>query len=159
MRDLLDLLAGVPVARDQLDDTELDLIDRARQAGATWAQVADALGLGSRQAAEQRSQRLAAVRRARRSAADRHWPAEIAALRELLGELRRWIDADRRWEGRFPRATLADRTTTLALDAEPGGLYDLARRICVDLAEAGPDLPTPVRAIARDLAQILSTPR
>ncbi|MDG4797518.1 hypothetical protein [Micromonospora sp. WMMD1082] len=159
MRDALDRLTAIPAARARLDDSELDLIDRARQAGATWTQVADALGLGSRQAAEQRRQRLAAARGARRTDADRHWPAEIAALRGLLADLRRWIDADRRWDGRFPRAALTRRTTQLALEAEPGGLYDLAARICADLAPPAPGLPAPVRATAHDLAAILSTHR
>ncbi|GAB3839878.1 hypothetical protein GCM10029963_07610 [Micromonospora andamanensis] len=81
MLDPLDQLAGIPASRDQLDDTELDLIDRARQAGATWTQVGEALGLGSRQAAEQRRQRLAAARTARRARSDRHWPSEVAVLR------------------------------------------------------------------------------
>ncbi|GIJ12574.1 hypothetical protein ACFFMR_22825 [Micromonospora andamanensis] len=158
MLDPLVRLAGIPATRDQLDDTELDLIDRARQAGATWTQVGEALGLGSRQAAEQRRQRLAAARTARRARSDRHWPAEVAALRGLLIDLRRWIDADRRWDTRFPRAALTRRTTVLALEAEPGGLYDLAARIRADLPVADPGLPVPVRAIARDLAEALSTP-
>ncbi|MBQ1026482.1 hypothetical protein [Micromonospora sp. C95] len=159
MRAPLDQLAGIPATRERLDDTELDLIDRARQAGATWTQVAEALGLGSRQAAEQRRQRLAAARTARRAASDRRWPAEVAALRGLLSDLRRWIDNDRRWDTRFPRAALTRRTTALALEADPGGLYDLAARIRADLPVADPGLPAPVRAVARDLADTLSTRR
>ncbi len=154
MGDPLDQLAGVPAARDRLDETELDLIDRARLAGATWAQVAEALGLASRQAA-----RLAAARAARRAAADRGWPAEVAVLRGLLIDLRRWIDADRRWDARFDRAALTRRTTMLALEAEPGGLYDLANRIRADLPTNDPELPAPVRAVARHLAEALSTRR
>ncbi|GIJ32847.1 hypothetical protein [Micromonospora sediminimaris] len=159
MLDPLDQLADIPSARDRLDDTELDLIDRARQAGATWNQVAEALGLGSRQAAEQRRQRLAAARTARRTDSDRRWPAEVAALRGLLTDLRRWIDADRRWDSRFPRAALTRRTTVLALEAEPGALYDLAARIRADLPAADPGLPTPVHAIAGRLAEALSMQR
>ncbi|MCZ7422933.1 hypothetical protein O7605_25860 [Verrucosispora sp. WMMA2121] len=159
MVDPLDQLAGVGAARNRLDETELDLIDRARLAGATWAQVAEALGLASRQAAEQRRQRLAAARAARRAVADRGWPAEVAALRGLLIELRRWIDADRRWDARFDRAALTRRTTMLALEAEPGGLYDLATRIRADLPANDPELPAPIRAVARHLAEALSTQR
>ncbi|WP_216592374.1 hypothetical protein [Verrucosispora sioxanthis] len=140
MGDPLDQLAGVPAARDRLDETELDLIDRARLAGATWAQVAEALGLASRQAAEQRA-------------------GEVAVLRGLLIDLRRWIDADRRWDARFDRAALTRRTTMLALEAEPGGLYDLANRIRADLPTNDPELPAPVRAVARHLAEALSTRR
>ncbi|GIJ23641.1 hypothetical protein [Micromonospora lutea] len=157
MLDSLHRLADVPGVRERLDDTELDLIDRARQAGATWNQVAEALGLGSRQAAEQRRQRLAAARRARRAMSDRGWPVEVAAVRGLVTDLRRWIDADRRWDTRFPRAALTRRTTVLALEAEPGALYHLAARICADLPIGDPDLPAPVRAVASDLAERLST--
>ncbi len=144
-------LAAVPSARERLDDTELDLIDRVRQGGATWAQVAEALGLSSRQAAEQRRQRLAAARQGRRAAADRHLPSEVAALRGHLAGLGRWIEADRHWDARFPRAALTRRTTSLALAAEPGGLYDLARHVAADLARSAPALPRPVRALARNL--------
>ena len=45
-------LAEIGAARAALDERELELIDRARQAGATWGQVAATLGLASRQAAE-----------------------------------------------------------------------------------------------------------
>ncbi|WP_341715846.1 hypothetical protein QQG74_17525 [Micromonospora sp. FIMYZ51] len=159
MLDPLDRLADISSARERLDETELDLIDRARQAGATWTQVAEALGLGSRQAAEQRRQRLAAARQARRAAADRSWPAEVAELRRILAGLHRWIDADRRWDDRFPRAALLRRTTALALAAEPGGLYDLARHVATDLAHSRPGLPRPVRGVARELVAALSTLR
>ncbi|MEV4712799.1 hypothetical protein [Micromonospora sp. NPDC049374] len=159
MPDPLDQLAGIPVTRERLDDTELDLIDRARQDGATWNQVAEALGLGSRQAAEQRRQRLAAARAARRTNSDRRWPAEVGALRALLAELRRWTDADRRWDARFPRAALTRRTIALALEAEPGALFDLAARIRADLPVADPGLPVPVRDVARNLTIALSTRR
>jgi hypothetical protein len=47
-------LRAIPAARARLDAAELALIDGARRDGATWADVAEALGLGSRQAAEQR---------------------------------------------------------------------------------------------------------
>ncbi len=157
MPDALDRLTGIPTARDRLDEAELDLIDQARQAGATWTQVADALGLSSRQAAEQRRQRLAAARRSRRANLDLRWPPEVAALRALLDALQRWIDTDRRWETRFPRAALTRRTAAIALAAEPGGLHDLAQHVALDLAAAGPRLPIPVRTVARDLTAVLST--
>ena len=59
-------LAEVGAARARLDERELELIDRARHGGATWAQVAAALGLGSRQAAEQRRPTAGGRRRSRR---------------------------------------------------------------------------------------------
>ncbi|MGC5028464.1 hypothetical protein [Micromonospora sp. DT229] len=156
MPDPLDRLAGIPAARDRLDEAELDLIDQARQAGATWHQVAGALGLSSRQAAEQRRQRLAAGRRARRVAADRRWPGEVAGLRATLTGLHRWIEADRRWDGRFPGADLTRQTVLLALDAEPGALHDLARHVAADLTAAGHGLPGPVRISTAELHAALS---
>ena len=65
----MDELAGLTslqALRSDLDRRELDLIDRARHAGATWAEIAAALGLASRQAAEQRRQRLRSSVSARR---------------------------------------------------------------------------------------------
>ncbi|MFC4016972.1 hypothetical protein ACFOW4_03305 [Micromonospora sp. GCM10011542] len=151
-------LADVAAARARLDERELELIDRARHAGATWAQVAAALGLGSRQAAEQRRQRLAAARRSRRRELDLGYPARVAALRGAVADLQRWIEADRRWDGRFQRAALVRSTAQSALDAEPGPLYALAAHLATDLAEAGrARLPAPVQAVAARLDTLLST--
>ncbi|MEU6024290.1 hypothetical protein [Micromonospora sp. NPDC047134] len=156
MPDPLHRLADLPAARQCLDEQELDLIDQARQGGATWRQVAEALGLSSRQAAEQRRQRLAAGRRARRAVADRRWPGEVAGLRATLTGLHRWIEADRRWDGRFPGANLTRHTVLLALDAEPGALHDLARHVAADLTDAGHGLPGAVRIITAELHTGLS---
>ncbi|MFI6821981.1 hypothetical protein ACIBJE_13645 [Micromonospora sp. NPDC050187] len=151
-------LAGLAVDRARLDERELELIDRARHAGATWAQVAAALGLGSRQAAEQRRQRLAALRRSRRQERDVAYSARIAAIRSSVHDLQRWIEADRRWDGRFRRAALVRRTAELALDADPGPLYALAGLLAVDLSAAGgAGLPAPVQAVATSLSALLST--
>ncbi|MEU4568037.1 hypothetical protein [Micromonospora sp. NPDC023956] len=150
-------LAETTVERVRLDERELELIDRARHAGATWAEVAAALGLGSRQAAEQRRQRLANLRRSRRQEQDLGYSARIAAIRDAVGELGRWIGADRRWDGRFRRAALVRRTTELALDADPGPLYALAALLVVDLAEAGGGrLPVPVETVAVRLRALMS---
>ncbi|MER7457866.1 hypothetical protein [Micromonospora sp. NPDC126480] len=156
----LDLLTEVRAARARLDDEELTLIDRARHAGATWAQVAAALGLASRQAAEQRRQRLAAAVRARRTADDAPFGPRIAALRAAIAELDRWIAADRRWDRRFAAAPLVRRTVTAALDAPPGPLHSLARHVVADLAAAGPRrVPARPRALAQAVQAALSTPR
>lgn len=56
-------LAGVSLlesARAELDQTEAALLFAARAAGATWADVATALDLGSPQAAQQRFERVLA---------------------------------------------------------------------------------------------------
>ncbi|MBM0259425.1 hypothetical protein [Micromonospora sp. 4G55] len=151
-------LADVAAARLRLDEQELELIDRARYAGATWAQIAAALGLSSRQAAEQRRQRLAAARRSRRQNLDLRFSARIAMVRTAVADLQRWIDADRRWDGRFRRAALVRSTAEVALDAAPSSLYALASHIAADLAEAGRErLPAPVQAVAAMLDSALST--
>lgn len=151
-------LAELRGARIRLDEQELELIDRARYGGATWAEIAAALGLSSRQAAEQRRQRLAAARRSRRQKLDLRYPSPIAALRAAVSDLQRWIDADRGWDTRFRRAALVRRTTALALDAAPGSLYALALHVAGDLADLGRDrLPVPVQAVAERMDAALST--
>ncbi|MGN9779199.1 hypothetical protein ACTMS0_26065 [Micromonospora sp. H33] len=158
MTSELDRLAEVTAARARLGEQELTLIDRARQAGATWAQIAAVLGLASRQAAEQRRQRLATAARARRVAADRPFGPQVAALRAAMAELDRWIAADRRWDERFPRAPLVRRTVATALDAPPGPLHSLARHVVADLADAGQGrLPARARAVAVAIEAALST--
>ncbi|MGC4789295.1 hypothetical protein ACLQ22_15865 [Micromonospora sp. DT178] len=154
----LSQLSTVAADRARLDERELELIDRARHQGATWAQIAAALGLGSRQAAEQRRQRLATARRSRRQERDLGYSTRIAAIRSAVFALQRWIDADRRWDARFRRAALMRKTAEVALDADPGSLYALASLLAVDLTEAGGGrLPAPVRAVATSLDDLLST--
>jgi hypothetical protein len=151
-------LAEVGAARARLDEQELELIDRARYGGATWAQIAAALGLSSRQAAEQRHQRLAAARWSRRQKLDLKYSSQVTALRGAVSDLQRWIAADRRWDARFRRAALVRSTAAAALDADPGSLYALASHLAADLADAGRDqLPAPVQAVATSLDALLST--
>ncbi|WP_406513873.1 HSP18 transcriptional regulator [Streptomyces sp. NBC_00161] len=88
--------------REQLADWESGLIETAREAGASWADLAEPLGVASRQAAERRylrlrpgaagatgEQRVQAVRD--RRAADRTVTAwarnNAAALRSLAGQI------------------------------------------------------------------------
>jgi len=153
----LERLAEIGPARARLDERELELIDRARQGGATWTQIAGALGLASRQAAEQRRQRLLTAARSRRHDQDLRYAHSIADLREAVAELHRAIAADRRWATRFPRAALVRDTTAIAVDAPPGGLYALARQAADDLADA--PLPGHVRLAHRKLCAALSTSR
>ncbi|MEU7955149.1 hypothetical protein AB0B62_28560 [Micromonospora chalcea] len=150
-------LSEIAATRVRLDDRELDLIDRARHDGATWADIARALGLGSRQAAEQRRQRLAAARRARVTRLDPAGAPDLPVLRTAVDDLRRWIETDRAWDGRFPRAALTRRTCALALDAPAGPLYALAAHLADDLAGAGLRLPPPVRDAAGRITATLST--
>ncbi|SDT14135.1 hypothetical protein SAMN04488543_3137 [Friedmanniella luteola] len=60
--DLLAALTLLPQVRAELDETELGLLVMARGRGLTWVQIAEGLGLGSAQAAQQRHDRLAARR-------------------------------------------------------------------------------------------------
>lgn len=152
----LDRLAEIGPARARLDERELELIDRARQAGATWTRIAGALGLASRQAAEQRRQRLLTAARARRHDQDLRYAHSIVVLREAVADLHRAIAADRRWSTRFPRAPLVRDTVAIAVDAPPGGLYALAHQAAEDLAVV--HLPGHVRLAVRKLGEALSTP-
>jgi hypothetical protein len=150
-------LTELRAARARLDERELELIDRARQAGATWGQVATALGLASRQAAEQRRQRLVAAARSRRHDQDLRYAHSIVTLRMAVDDLHRGITADRRWSDRFPRAALVRATVQIALDAAPGGLYALARQAVDDLE--GVPLPGYVRLAATAVRRALSMER
>ncbi|MGC4758316.1 hypothetical protein [Micromonospora trifolii] len=152
-------LAEVRATRARLDEQELEIIDRARHDGATWAQIATALGLGSRQAAEQRRQRLVAARWSRRQRLDLRLPQQIGALRAAVADLDRWIGADQRWNSRFRRAALVRSTVDAALDAAPGSLHALAVHLAADLAEAGERLPAPARTAAAKIDAALSTSR
>ncbi|MGC4853752.1 hypothetical protein ACLQ24_10190 [Micromonospora sp. DT4] len=157
MTTALTCLAEVHATRARLDEREAELIDRARHDGATWAQIATALGLGSRQAAEQRRQRLASVRRARRQALDRAYDRRIVVLRGAVADLERWIATDRRWDSRFRRAALVRSTVETALDAAPGSLHALALHVVADLDTADDRLPPPVCALAAAVRIALST--
>ncbi|MBU2665629.1 hypothetical protein KOI35_19140 [Actinoplanes bogorensis] len=152
MAELQDLRA-VPAARARLDAHELELIDRARRDGATWGEIADALGLGSRQAAEQRRLRLVAAVR----------PAEpdsygLVQLQEAALELHRRVGADRRWDRRFTRAVLVRETLEAVPAATGGALFALAQAVVADLDElagAARPLPAPTAAAVDRLRNAL----
>ncbi|GAA2907544.1 hypothetical protein Acy02nite_11530 [Actinoplanes cyaneus] len=140
-------LREIHARRARLDAEELALIDRARRDGATWPAIAAALGLASRQAAEQRRHRLArgaeSEARPRRSSIDAAYGDKPPLLREAALALHRRIGADRRWDGRFPRAALVRETLAATPDAPPGALYDLVGQALTDL---GVPLPATLRA-------------
>ncbi|MDN3353088.1 DNA-binding protein [Actinomadura sp. DC4] len=58
--DIAAALALVHLARTEVDETEIGLLEMARGRGMTWQQIGFHMGLGSAQAARQRHQRLAA---------------------------------------------------------------------------------------------------
>jgi hypothetical protein len=147
--DPLTALAAVPAERARLDEAELVLVDQARRAGATWADIASALGLASRQAAEQRRLRLAtSVARSR----DETYGPELAAVRAAAADLERRAGADRRWDARFTRAALVRLTLAAAPTAADGGLFSLVEAALSDLAAAAPTLPRPTREAVERLA-------
>ncbi|WP_433377366.1 hypothetical protein ACQPZX_09695 [Actinoplanes sp. CA-142083] len=155
----LTALREIPTARARLEASELELIDQARRDGATWADIASALGLGSRQAAEQRRLRLASTLRPARP--DLPYGPEIAALREAATELYRRVGADRRWDTRFQRAPLVRQTLAFAADAPVSGLYSLIADVVADLSTAGVTLPGPTFSCVERLTTALeaATPR
>jgi len=57
--DVISALTLLPAAREELDQIEAGLLFVARSSGLSWAQIADAVGLQSRQAAQQRFGRAA----------------------------------------------------------------------------------------------------
>jgi hypothetical protein len=144
---VLDELTLVAGARAALDERELTLIDRARRDGATWGQIAAALGLASRQAAEQRRQRLsAAASRAARSD-DPRYGHRIVQLRAAIDNLHRQIETDAGWAARFVRAPLVRATVAAAVDAPPSALFALAAQAAADLAESHTNHPPAVQAL------------
>lgn len=151
----LTALRGIPAERARLDARELALIDDARREGATWADIAAALALGSRQAAEQRRLRLTAAVHPVAAELDLGLGAEVSALRAAAAELHRRIGADRRWDRRFVRAALVRQTLATAPEVPVSALYALVADAVADLATAGVPLPAPTRAaVARLIAAL-----
>lgn len=60
--DLLQSLALLPAARDEVEGVEVGLVFSARSAGLTWAQIAGAMGFRSPQACQQHITRLSTRR-------------------------------------------------------------------------------------------------
>jgi hypothetical protein len=149
----LTALQAIPAARARLDAQELVLIDQARREGATWVEIASALGLGSRQAAEQRRLRLASA--AQPVVSDLPYGEPVATLRAATADLHRRVGADRRWDHRFRRAALVRACLAAAVDAPASGLFSLATAVASDLASAGVPLPAPTRAAVARLVSAL----
>jgi hypothetical protein len=151
----LTALRAIPAERARLDARELALIDQARREGATWVEIAEALGLGSRQAAEQRRLRLTAAVHPVAPSLDLGLGAEVSALRAAAADLHRRIGADRRWDRRFTRAALVRQTLAAAPEAPVSALYALVAEAVADLATAGAPLPAPSRAAVSRLIAAL----
>jgi hypothetical protein len=157
----LDDLRDIAADRARLDARELTALDNARRQGATWAEIAEALGVASRQAAEQRRQRLTAAAarrsRSRQQDLDISYGQRIVTLRTAIAALHRRIGADRRWDTRFVRATLVRDTVAAAVEAPPGSLFSLASDAAADLGDdAVPRLPGPLQAAVDALHRALA---
>ncbi|GAA1659680.1 hypothetical protein ACFQY4_11640 [Catellatospora bangladeshensis] len=123
--------------RTAVDRAELELLVAARgRQRVSWARVAVALGLRSRQAAEQRAARLTEQLGSLSAGGcqfcvDTPAVAELrAAARTAAGELA----ADPSWDGAHPRAALARSGLATAADAPPGPLYALVEHALADLS-------------------------
>ncbi|MFM9372617.1 type III effector protein [Streptomyces sp. Da 82-17] len=149
--------------RDQLAAWEPALIEEARAAGASWADLAHPLGVSSRQAAERRylrvrpgtpgstrEQRVQATRD--RRAADRSviaWArANAAELRQLAGQITALTDLPA-----ASRTALADLTHALAADDAADVVAPLAATYA-HLEPRHPDLAARVDDITRHTDQL-----
>lgn len=144
--------------RDQLAEWEPGLIEAAREAGASWADLAHPLGVSSRQAAERRylrvrpgtpgstgEQRVRATRD--RRAADRTvtaWArANAADLRQLAGQITALTDLPA-----AARTPVVELTTALA-DNDAAALVGPLTVTHAYLASHHPDLAARVDDLAR----------
>ncbi|MCM2422683.1 type III effector protein [Streptomyces sp. RKAG293] len=149
--------------RDQLAGWEPSLIEAARDAGASWAELAHPLGVASRQAAERRylrvrsgapgstgEQRVQATRN--RRAADRNittWARDNAAdLRQLAGQITALTDLPSRAD--TPLAALAD---ALAHD-DATHLLDPLTATRTHLQAGHTDLATRIDTVTRHTDQL-----
>ncbi|MEW1922944.1 type III effector protein [Streptomyces sp. NPDC088360] len=152
--------------RDQLAGWEPSLIDAARTAGSSWADLAHPLGVASRQAAERRylrvrpgkpgttgEERVQATRS--RRAADRTvtaWARSNAAeLRQLAGQITALSDLPAR-----ARAPLARLTEALA-DNDAARLITPLADTHTHLKSSHPDLAARIDAITHDTDRLRQT--
>ncbi len=112
-------LALLRAMREQLAGWEPELIDAARASGASWAQLAPALGVASRQAAERRALRLR--------------PGTDAAV--TTGDQRVSAERDRRAGMRAVDAYARDHSADLrVLAAQVGGVTGLPKAAAAPMA-------------------------
>jgi hypothetical protein len=169
--DVMDALGRLAHVRNDIDRVERELISAARDLHVTWPDIAAALGLASRQAAEQRWLRLRGstsrdpgrVRRTRREQRIVD-DSDSARLRQVAVELHRRIEADHGWDDRHDRAGLARATLSAATTAPPGALYSLCANAIEDLSAMSvvrlpPALATAVRHLREAAATIRTLSR
>jgi hypothetical protein len=161
--DILDALAALRVFRRELDAAERGLIERARESAVPWPRIASALGLASRQAAEQRLLRLSAsdgrdpVAARRQRSVDVLGGTAVVDLRRAVRRVNRQILADPSWDGRHARAALARASLSMAETAPPGAMYSLVEAALDDVGPAA--VPTAVAEALDALRSALDAAR
>ena len=164
----VEVLGALTVLKDiraDLDRVERELIGSARELKISWPQLAAALGLSSRQAAEQRWLRLGGgvsrdpvrVRAARRKqrAVDESYGPSLHVLRRAAVHAYRLIEADHGWDDRHSRAALARTSLQAAIVAPPSALYALCRNAIDDFDQMSTvRLPDPLGAAVRRLRHV-----
>jgi hypothetical protein len=152
---VLNALATVGGRREELDRAEWLLVGAARLHGATWADVAAALGLRSRQAAEQRWLRLlgsvgeASGRDPNAARAFRDAPAAPADVALVRARVALLYDHLVQMPA-TPAVRLARETLAAAAVASAGALHDLVRLAIDDLRDVS-EAMDPVRALQHAL--------
>lgn len=133
---VVDALSDLRELRAAIDHAERDLLAAARRRGVSWARVASALGLRSRQAAEQRAARLDEQADTANDTGCQHCVdiAPVAELRSAARAAAEQMAADPSWDGVQPRAALARTGLAAAADAPAGALYSLVEHAVADLA-------------------------
>ena len=155
---LLEALVRIRAVRDHLAEWEPRLIDQARAAGTSWAQLAPALGVASRQAAERRYLRInrqsagAAMTGEQRVQAARDQRASDRAVAT-------WARANaadlRRLAGQVTALDGLDRTTQESVDRIHGALGDNdSAALLGPLADAGPRLTRDHPRIADRISEL-----
>jgi hypothetical protein len=150
--EIVAALGLIPALHRHLDDLERAAIDAARGTGTSWGAIAEALGLRSRQAAEQRRLRLtldttardpgaARSGRSRQQSVDKHAGQPIIEFRRAVQKLVNAIDGTPGWADQAPAAALARTTLRIALGADPGALVDLVRHALDDIDGLPPPEP------------------
>lgn len=160
----LDALTALRALRDELDAWEPRLIELARADGASWAQLAPALGVGTRQAAERRYLRLRPrggdgltreerVRAARdQRAGDR---AVAAWARDNASELRQVAGRASAVPGLSSGGRRRARSLATSLTGDdPAALIAPLAELHADLVGGDADLAAAVDAIGRRVTRV-----
>ncbi len=163
-QEALEALAALHTLREQLLAWEPELIEAARQGGVSWARLAPALGVTSRQAAERRylrlrpgqgstltrEQRVQATRDER--AGDRAvaaWARENAsALRQLAGQVTAATGLSR------PGRRRAEDVATSLTDDDPASLIEPLADVHEHLLGGHAQLAAKVEAVGRQVSRV-----